>query len=122
MKIFLRILNYSKSKTWCFTTNHKKSTRSMIRTDLCYIIVRACFLNFRCLIIYDRYADNCLIGAEGGDSCGISGTGETPQWSDSDRGGTQPAPRKASAWSVNQQKNNRNIVFVTYIILYLSIL
>jgi len=101
---------------------HKKSTRSLIRTDLCYIIASACFLNFRCHIIYDRYADKCLIGEEGGDSCGISGTGETPQWSDSDRGGSPPAPRKASVWSVNQQENNRNIVFMAYKILYLIIL
>ncbi|QBQ05037.1 hypothetical protein E2C16_04835 [Sporosarcina pasteurii] len=42
-----------------------------------------------------------MIGAEGGDSCGISVTGETPQWSDSDRGGSPHAPRKASAYSGN---------------------
>ena len=44
-----------------------------------------------------------LIGVEGGDSWGMSGTGETPQWSVSDRGGSPPAPRKASAWNANQQ-------------------
>ncbi|KZR56889.1 hypothetical protein A3781_06435 [Bacillus badius] len=37
---------------------------------------------------------NLLIRMEGADSCGISGTGETPQalWR---RGGSPPAPRKA---------------------------
>ncbi|WP_090748755.1 hypothetical protein [Bacillus persicus] len=35
------------------------------------------------------------------DSCGSSGTGETPQ-ERKRRGGSAPAPRKASAWSGNQ--------------------
>ncbi|WP_226655466.1 hypothetical protein [Pseudalkalibacillus hwajinpoensis] len=35
------------------------------------------------------------------DSCGISGTGETPQECKR-RGGSPPAPRKASTWSANQ--------------------
>nr|WP_090741335.1 hypothetical protein [Mesobacillus persicus] len=35
------------------------------------------------------------------DSCGGSGTGETPQ-ERKRRGGSPPAPRKASAWSGNQ--------------------
>ncbi|AGK55501.1 hypothetical protein B1NLA3E_18785 [Bacillus sp. 1NLA3E] len=34
------------------------------------------------------------------DSCGSSGTGETPQAER--RGGSPPAPRKASTWSGNQ--------------------
>ncbi|WP_090741470.1 hypothetical protein [Bacillus persicus] len=35
------------------------------------------------------------------DSCGSSGTGETPQ-ERKRRGGSPHAPRKASAWSANQ--------------------
>lgn len=38
-----------------------------------------------------------MIVVKGGDSGGISGTGEAPQWSASDRGDSLPAPRKASA-------------------------
>ncbi|MFJ5747873.1 hypothetical protein ACIP97_04620 [Peribacillus frigoritolerans] len=41
-----------------------------------------------------------LIGAEVRDSCGSSGTGETPQRLR--RGGSPPAPRKASIWRGNQ--------------------
>jgi len=37
---------------------------------------------------------------EGGDSSGFSGTGR-PRRSRSDRGGSPPAPRKASAWNGN---------------------
>ncbi|WP_134402132.1 hypothetical protein [Peribacillus frigoritolerans] len=37
-----------------------------------------------------------LIGAEVRDSCGSSGTGETPRRLR--RGGSPPAPRKASIW------------------------
>jgi hypothetical protein len=44
-----------------------------------------------------------LIEVEGGDSSGISGTGETPQWSVSDRGGSPPAPWNASARNGNQR-------------------
>jgi len=42
-----------------------------------------------------------LIGVEGGVSCGISGTVETPQERFLRRGDSTPAPRKASAWNAN---------------------
>ncbi len=44
-----------------------------------------------------------MIGVEAGDSLGISVTGETPQESEADRGGSPHAPRKASCWNANQR-------------------
>ena len=38
------------------------------------------------------------------DSCGSGGTGETPQ-ALKHRGGSPPAPRKASAWNGNQHSS-----------------
>ncbi|WP_090743651.1 hypothetical protein [Mesobacillus persicus] len=44
---------------------------------------------------------NCCLERKALDSCGSSGTGETPQERER-RGGSAHAPRKASAWSGKQ--------------------
>jgi len=55
-------------------------------------------------LFYLCMRDIPLIGVQSGDSCGISGTGETPQEHGfSDEETPPPAPRKASARNGNQQ-------------------
>lgn len=50
------------------------------------------------------------MGVEAGDSLGRSMTGETPQGSGADRGGSPHAPRKASGWNANQRFHDFAII------------
>ncbi|AZV62279.1 hypothetical protein DOZ91_18110 [Peribacillus frigoritolerans] len=61
--------------------------------DPFFLTKKALFVNFKTKLFK-------VIGAEMRDSCGSSGTGETPQRLR--RGGSPPAPRKASTWRGNQ--------------------